>query len=210
MENLKLAAEKRTEFKKNNTNRLRAAGMLPGVIYSHGETENIKFNAKAFSNLFKGRISESVIFEIDLKDDEAQDVYVKEYQTDPVTDEIKHVDFFKVTKGEKIHTTIKIETEGNPVGVKKGGVFEILEREIAVEVLPKDLKECIFIDVSDLDVNDAIHVKDIKKPESMDFLLDPEQVIAHVVTPKQEEEPAEDEEMPNPLAEPVQEEGTEE
>lgn len=204
---MKLAAEKRTEFGKNSTYRLRSKGVLPAVVYSHGETQNIQFDTKAFGNLFSGRISESVIFELNVAGEEPQDVYVKDYQLDPLTDAIKHVDLFKVTKGEKIHTTIKIEAEGSPVGAKKGGVFELLEREIQVEVLPKDLKEILTIDVSELDINEAIHVKDLKAPESMTFLADEDQVVAHVIVPRAEEETSEEdmEEMPNPLADPEEE-----
>lgn len=189
---MNIAAEKRVEFGKNSSYRLREKGMVPAVLYSHGETENIQIDLKDFKNLFKGEISESIIFEIDIKGGEKQDVYVKDYQRHPVTDELEHVDFFKVTKGETIHTRVTVEPIGNPIGSRLGGIFELLERELEVEVLPKDLVEKLEINVEELNIGDGIYVRDIVGPESMVFLADEDQVVAHVVGAKMEEEEEEE------------------
>ena len=117
---MNIAAEKRVEFGKNSSYRLRQKGMIPAVVYSHGNTENIQVDLKDFKGLFKGAISESIIFEVDVKDGEKHEVFVKDYQKNPVTDELEHVDFFKVTKGEKIHTRITVEPVGNPIGARMG------------------------------------------------------------------------------------------
>ncbi|MBN1499737.1 MAG: 50S ribosomal protein L25 [Spirochaetes bacterium] len=177
---MNLAAEKRTLVGKNNNNRLRNSGMIPAVVYSHGKSENIQVLQKSFNELFKGHISESQIIQIDLQG-ESLDVFVKDYQKNPVTDAIEHLDFFKVTKGETIRTKIELHTVGVAPGVKAGGIFELLERELSIEILPRDLKPTLDVDISGLQIGDSLHIKDLKGPESMVFLADPDHVVAHCI-----------------------------
>ncbi len=207
MEIKNLEAKLRDETGKNNCNRLRAAGFIPGVVYSHGKSEALKISKKAFYTLFKGHISESIIIDLNVKDKETYQVFIKDFQRDPITDEIQHIDFFKVTTGEKIKTTIALNFTGQAFGVKEGGVFEVIDRVLEVEILPKDLTEKIEIDISNLAIGDAIHIKDIKAPESMIFTSEDEHVVAHVCVAKViEEEETEEEETADEISEETTEE----
>jgi len=195
----KLVAEPRSEFGKNVVRRLRKEGYVPAVVYSHGNSVTIKFKEKEFFKLFRGNISESVIFELSVAgQDEESMAFVKDYQLDPVTDSLTHVDFFKVTKGEKIQTTVPIEVVGVAKGIKLGGVVDISEREIEVECLPKDLPEKIVVDITELLVDDSIHAKDVELGEGVVLKSNPEGVIAACNPPKavvEEEELEETEEL---------------
>ena len=180
-----LTAEPRELTGKNNNNRLRADGYIPAVVYSHGESEAIKIKEKDFFNLFKGNISESIIFNIDIAGKSNDDMaFIKDYQQDPVTGEIIHIDLFKVTKGEKIKTNIPVELIGTPVGIKMGGVFKHGEREIHVQCLPRHLPEKIEVDVTELKPGDAIVVSDLKISEDVEILTTPENGIAAVYRPR--------------------------
>lgn len=183
-----LTAESRELTGKNNNNRLRADGFIPAVMYSHGKSEAIKIKEKAFFSLFKGVISESIIFNIEIsgKSDEAM-AFVKDFQLDPVTGSILHLDLFKVTKGEKIKTNIPIELTGTPVGLKMGGVFVHGEREIFVQCLPRDLPEKIEVDITALDMGDSITVNDLVVSEDVEILTTLENIIAAVDRPRAEE-----------------------
>ena len=142
---------------------------------------------KEFFKLFKGRISESVIFDIlstDKKDATEKMAYVKDYQADPMTGEILHLDLFRVTKDEKIHTHVKIEFVGTAKGIKLGGILEVDMRELEVECLPMDLPEKIQINVTDLDIGDSIHVKDIDLGDKVKITSILEASIASVHVPK--------------------------
>lgn len=186
MEAKSLTIEPRTDLGKNASNRIRSNGFIPAVLYSHGESEVVQIPRKEFFKLFKGRISESVIFDIhskEKKDDERM-AYVKDYQMDPVSGEILHVDLFRVTKGEKIHTHVPIEFVGTPKGVKLGGILEVDLREIEVECLPKDLPEKIQIDVSSMEVGDSYHVKDVVVAEGVKVMGNLEASVASVHVPK--------------------------
>ncbi len=191
MENKNLNVELRTETGKNENRRLRDSGFVPAVLYSHGETEVIKVPEKDFLKLFKGQISESVIFDVKItnkKGDSDYMAFVKDYDVDSVTGKLLHIDLFRVTKGEKINTNIPLEIVGNAVGVKMGGILEVETREIEIECLPKDLPEKIQIDVSELDIGDSIHAEDIKLENSVVLMSYPETVIASVQAPRKIEE----------------------
>lgn len=202
MNSVTLKVNKRDAFGKNENNRLRMSGNIPAVIYSHGTSTPVAVNAKEFSGVFKGAISESVLLNLTTESGETTQVFVKDYQRHPVTDAVIHLDFYKVTAGEKIHTTIPLEFVGNAIGVKKGGVFEAIERVVEVDVLPKDLVEKITFDITNVDINEAVYVKDLKGPASMTFKADPEHVLGHVVHLRENVETSEEKAEPS-AAEPA-------
>jgi len=187
METRTLQAELRDNFGKNANNRLRASGFIPAVIYAHGQTQTIKITEKALFDLFKGKISENILFDLKVSGNEDVMAFVKNYQTDPITEKITHLDLFKVTKDEKIQTKVPLEFTGTPVGTKSGGHVEIYLHEIQVECYPQDLPEKVVIDISALDIDDNIHAKGIVLAEKVKLVSNPELVIIAVHSPRVEE-----------------------
>ncbi|OHD71232.1 MAG: hypothetical protein A2W19_10650 [Spirochaetes bacterium RBG_16_49_21] len=187
MEAKSLTIKPRSDRGKNSSRRLRREGYIPGVIYSHGEAAPIQILNKDFFKLFKGKISESIIFDLHSPtstDYEEKMAYVKDYQVNPITDEIVHVDLFKVTADEKIHTNVPIQFTGTAKGLKMGGILEVEVREIMVECLPKDLPEKIQIDVTELNTGDSLHVRDVNLGERVKILSNLDAAIAAVIIPK--------------------------
>lgn len=183
MEGRSLNAEVRNEFGKNANVRLRNSGFIPVVLYSHGESMPLKVNKKEFISIFEGAISESVIFDLNFTDNKGeagQMAFVKDYQVDPVSGELIHVDLFKVTQGEQIHTHVHIEFSGSPKGVKLGGVLEINERMLEIKCLPRDLPSKIEVDVTELLIGDSIHARDIKLGDNVELLSNPDSVVVSV------------------------------
>jgi len=186
MQNKSLNVELRTEKGKNACNRLRNDGFIPAVMYSHGIAEEIKLSLKDFKEIFSGKIIESVLLNlnIDKKNENiTHQVFIKDYQVDPISRSILHLDFYKVTEGEMIHTVIPVKIIGTSVGVKMGGILEVVERELEVECLPKDLVENIEVDISDLDIGGTIHIGDITASSSIKFLQEKERIIVTVISP---------------------------
>jgi len=205
----------RTEFGKNACHRLRQAGFIPSVVYSHGKTEQIKIPTRDFNNLFKGYITESVLIDLVFQDDPGKKVkaFVKDYHRNPVNEDVLHVDFFKITAGESIQTSVHLEIVGSAAGERMGGVLEVIERELAIDVLPSDMPEKIEIDVTNLEIGDSIHVRDLEEKDSLTFLVSPEQVIVTCVAPHipdEEEEEGEEPEEGEEAAEDAEETEVEE
>lgn len=183
MEEKVINAEVRTETGKNVNRRLRDNGFIPAVLYSHGEAEVLSIGRKDFNSLFHNQISESVIFGLNIKGGKDSDTqaFVKEYQVDPVSGEIIHLDLFKVTKGEKIHTIVPIELSGTPAGIKAGGQLDIGDREINIVCLPKDLPEKIVVDVSGMNIDDTIHAGDLELAEGIILESNEDALICSVI-----------------------------
>lgn len=183
MQDKVLKAQTRDERGKNESHRLRNSNFIPAVLYSHGKTENIKINANDFSSLFKGHISESVIFNLHIDGStEEQLAFVKSVQRNPRTGKLIHLDLFKVTRGEKIHTTVPLSITGTAKGAKMGGLVEISKHEVDVECLPRDLPEVIEVDITELEINESILVKDIKVTDNITIKSNLDSVIVSVHT----------------------------
>lgn len=179
-----LTAEQRSNTGKNNCNRLRSEGFIPAVVYSHGKSDVIKIQEKEFTNLFKGHISESVIFDLHIEGEADLMAFVKDFQRDPVTGRITHLDLFKVTKTEKIKTHVPVELNGTPAGLKLGGVIKYGERELMIHCLPGNLPEKITVDISKMLPGDYIHVSDITHGDEFEILTAANNVVVAVEKPK--------------------------
>lgn len=192
MQKQSVNAEIRKEFGKNANNRLRMKGYIPAVMYSHGKTENLQILQKDFFKVFKGHVSESVLFDVNIINNQSNprhQVFVKDYQINPVTDEVIHLDLFKITEGEKIHTRVAVELFGSAKGVRHGGILEFVERELEIECLPAEIPEKITLDVTNLEIGDSIHIKDIPVSGSLKLLDDGERVVITILAPHKVEEP---------------------
>ncbi len=187
MKTHKLTAQIRKETGKNACSRLRRNGFIPAVIYTHGKSEAVQVPTREFGKLFKGNISESVIIDLEVSGGSAekdQKVIVKDYQVNPVTDEVTHLDFYKVDLSEKLQTVVPVSTIGTSKGERMGGMLDVIERELQIEAMPADLPEKIEIDVTNLDLGHSILVKDLPVSGSLRFLADPERVVVTVLVPK--------------------------
>ena len=188
MEAKKLNVEQREGKGKGAAGRLRGTGRIPAVIYGHTAPTSITVDAREFRGAFK-RITENTIVELHL-DGGVREVLVKAYQKDNLNGQILHVDFYEFEKGKALRTRIPIRLIGNPVGVKEGGILESLLHSLDVECLPKDLPEEIALDINELGLDRALHVRDLTLPAGVRALQTPDQVVCLVAHRKAEEEVA--------------------
>src|SRR5690606_9448636 len=118
-------------------------------------------------------------------------VLVKDIQLDPISNQPLHADFYRVNMDRKIQVTVPITLRGDARGVKVGGgILDFLHREIEVECLPNEIPNDIEIDVSNLDLNEAIHLRDLEKDAAWTAVTDADTMLVHVVPLKVAEEPA--------------------
>ena len=191
-----LVMESREKTGKGENGRIRKAGFVPCVIYGPEIQENIlgKVNMREIERILAGRW-ESTRLNVKLPDGREELCIIREAQRHPISDMPLHIDFLHLVKGRKITVNIPVEVIGrdDSQGVKDGGVLEAIH-ELEVETLPMSIPDVITVDVSGLNVGDAIHVKDLVLPENVTALDDPEKVVASVVTSRGVEDAAPEEE----------------
>ena len=188
MEPKKLNVQLRTDRRKTASGRLRRGGKIPAIVYGHTEPLAITVDAHEFRTAFR-RITENTVVQLTMPEG-VHEVLVKDFQQDHLTGRIVHLDFYEFEKGKALKTRVPIHLTGAPVGVKEGGILETLMRELEVECLPKDLPEEITLDISELGLDRAMHVRDLTLPANVRTLQTPDQVVCLVAHRKAEEEVA--------------------
>ena len=181
--NFELKLEKRTEKGKSANRKLRREGYLPAVMYGHGEKPQlVKVKRADFDKLFKATKGESVVLQLKLGRSKKLSI-IKEVARHPVTGEPLHIDFHILHKGEAVEVAVPVVLVGTPKGIKLCGVLEHILREVTVKAKPSDIPPHVEIDVTELEIGDSIHVKDIKL-EGVEILEDPEETIVTILAPR--------------------------
>jgi large subunit ribosomal protein L25 len=179
MAEVQISAQER-DPKKVTNQALRRAGLVPAVYYNRkGDVRCLQFERLALDNLLRKEIG---LLKVDVNG-ESLDCIIREVQRHPVRRDIIHLDLMGIVKGQKITAHVSVHTIGVAAGIKEGGTLELILRELEVECEPANLPTHIDIDVSGLNMNEAIHLSDIHY-EGVNFLLDPHTTVVHVVPPK--------------------------
>lgn len=196
MEKILLNAEARPEKGKGSARSLRRREMLPAIIYSAGKSTPIKLNRREVVKLISSGVGEHALINIELTEGEkkkaSHPTLIKEYQTDPVTNELLHVDFFEVSLKKKIKINIPVVLVKEPRGVKQGGIMQHHIREIQIECFPTEIPDGIDVDAEFMEIGQSLHVSDLKPPEGIKITSDPNEVILSVMAPVVEEEAPEE------------------
>jgi large subunit ribosomal protein L25 len=182
---------KREGFGKNEARRLRAQGRIPAVLYGGqkvGENaEPIAVDPKVLMRILHSESGLNTLIALSLNGSSTR-VLVKEYQVDPVTHKLLHVDFYRIAMDKVLTVTVPVVVKGEPKGVKQqGGVLDFVHREVEVECLPADIPDKIEIDVSELLLNEAIRVRDLQPSPKFKLVTEGDVMLVHVEMPKAEE-----------------------
>jgi len=188
MQILTLKAKTRPTSGKGAAHRLRAAGIVPSVLYGGGQDPvRICLDQHDFGLLIHhGRSGEHAILQLEIEDQPELNTpaLVKEVQHHPVRDTIIHADLLRIRLDERIQTVVAVELTGQPPGVVEGGILDHQLREVEVECLALDVPEAFVIDVSSLHIGDSLHVSDLAVPENATILTDLERAVAAVLAPR--------------------------
>jgi large subunit ribosomal protein L25 len=198
MATVDLAGEIRTARGKMAAKRLRRLRRIPGIVYGGAAGPMaVSVDPQALLAAVGGSENTLISFAVAGEGARTALVILKELQVDPVKGGPLHADFLEVSMEKKIRVDVRIALSGEPVGVKsKGGILEQPLRQVSVECLPINIPERIQVDVSGLDVGDAVHVRDLQMAEGVRVLEDGGRVVASVVSLAVEEAPAEEVEAP--------------
>ena len=188
MPDIVVAAQNRTERGKNTNRRLRVKGLIPGVLYGAAKKPvPLSVSPKEIGAILRSKTGENTLFDLEL-DGSRRKVILKEFQFEPLKGHLLHADFYEVALDKVLQVNEHVELVGPPVGVKvQGGIVDWVTRELEVECLPADIPEKITVDISALEIGKHVRVAEIKAPDKVKILTEPDIVIAHVVAPRAEE-----------------------
>src|SRR5271154_1870170 len=175
---------------KNEARRLRLTGKVPAVLYGgKGEAITLALNAKQVGAILRSESGHNTLFQVDLGG-KHEPAILKDWLVDPITGRLLHVDLLRIAMDVRMRVRVPIHTFGEPSGVKvEGGVFEMVTREVEVEVLPADIPTEFKVDVSGLALNQSLRASDLPiDTAKIKLLTDLHTVLAHVVALRVEEE----------------------
>ena len=187
-----LAAETRGGRGKNEARRLRRAGLMPAVVYG-GETEGgaaISVDPKALLEILHSDSGVNTLIALTLDGGAASQVLVKQFQLDPISHDLLHVDFYRLAMDKALTVTVPVMLTGEPEGVKlQGGVVDFVHRDVQIECMPTEIPEHLEVDISALMIGDGVRLRDVVGDVTWTPVSDPDTLLVHVVAPRVEEEP---------------------
>jgi len=192
MEKVILKAEVRVETGKRVSKDLRNKGLVPANVYRSGKAAtSLTVSDRELRSILHTKAGENVLITLKVSGGESaakdRTVLIKEIQRHPVRDDVLHVDFNEISLTEMLKISVPLVAHGEPLGVKiDGGLLEHVLRELSVECLPTNIPARIEVEVSALKIGDHITVKDIKAPDGVKVLNDPELIALIVKAPKVE------------------------
>jgi large subunit ribosomal protein L25 len=188
---VKLKAEARPDVGRSAVRKLRARGFIPAVIYGGTDKpQALQVSARDINAMMSQASGENVLVELEIGGGQSRTALVQEIQHSPVGGEIRHVDFHAISMDQMIQAEVPLEPVGTPVGVKTfGGLLEQSLRALAIECLPGDLPDRITVDVSELNIGDSIHVREIQLPQGVTPKVQLDLTAFSVLAPMVEEEP---------------------
>jgi len=172
---------------------VRRLNLIPGIVYGGDSKPTIiQADRKAYDRIYRQHAGESLIYHLNLVDDGKKisdfPAIIKDVQLHPVTDEVIHIDFSRISLDKEIEINVKILVKGEAVGVKRdGGTLEHLMWELDIICLPTNIPHHLEADVTELGVHDSIHVKDLVLPKGVITKHDPESVVITIAGSMREE-----------------------
>src|SRR5213083_3244110 len=189
---VKLKAEPRASVGRSAVRKLKARGVIPAIIYGgKDKPQPLQVSARDINAMMSHASGENVLVELEIAGEKSnRTALVQEVQHSPVRGDILHIDFHAISMDETIQAEVPLEPIGVPNGVKNfGGLLEQSLRALTIECLPSDLPDRITVDVSQLNIGDSIHVRDIPLPSGVTAKVPADLTAFSLLAPVVEEEP---------------------
>jgi large subunit ribosomal protein L25 len=184
-------AQTRHTAGKGSSRTLRREGRIPAILYG-SDIENVALSVSNYDmeHLFKKVSYSQALLNLVVENGQSFEkmAMIKEIQTDPVSHNYLHIDFYEVKMDRKITATVPIVLKGTAKGIINGGIVQNIRRELEIVCFPADIPKNIEIDISELDIGDAIHVEDIKLEGDVEIPYDVNFAVVTVVSSKMTDE----------------------
>jgi len=182
---------------KGTARALRRDGRIPAVLYGSGiDSVMLSLDTHTVQLLLRKINFAQTLLNLTVESDPPIDktVMIKEIQIEPLSQNLRHIDFYEVNMKRKLTVTVPVVITGVSKGVEEGGVLQIIRRELDVNCLPDAIPESIVVDVTDLEIGDSIHVNELRLDGEAEIPHDVNFTIVTIVSPKRDERPAGEEE----------------
>ena len=185
MEKFALTAQIRQKTGKGVARSLRRNDMVPAVLYARVNQPRLPWAIRTLRRCLipKAVNMRSLISSSSGSDGADRMALIKDYEVDPISGKLIHVDLMEVALNEKVKIPVAVHITGASIGVKEGGIFQYGIRQLEIECLPNQIPDSIEVNISALKVNESLHVRDIKLAEGIRILTDPDATVATIQPP---------------------------
>jgi large subunit ribosomal protein L25 len=194
METIELSAEQRARTGKEDTAKVRQAGLIPAILYGSEEpSAALSISDADLARILRKTGNHFVLLNLKIKGkdgEKAESAIIKAIQRHPVNEKIIHVDFYRVSLKKQVSIDVPVELKGEAPGIKLGGVLQQATRHVRVRCLPNQVPDAAIADISALNIGGVVHARDLALPEGVELQSDPAATILSIVTIKVEEEAA--------------------
>jgi large subunit ribosomal protein L25 len=194
-----LNARTRQSTGKGAARKLRRDNQIPAIFYGpNREPLMLVMDYPALEGIIKLSGGENIILDLTIQSDGETQTWkaiLKDLQVDPIKDTYLHADFYEISMDKEITVDLPIQLINTPVGVEEGGILQHVRRELTVSCLPDKLIQAFEVDVSQLDIGDSIHIRDLSLPEGITILDEEDETVAVVAAPTVEPVEVEAEEV---------------
>jgi len=192
-----LVARYREATGKGAARKLRSNKEIPAIFYGPGtDPVPLAVDYPEMESLIKDASTDNIIFSLKIqrgKRSETRKAILKDLQIHPLKDTMVHADFYEISMDRVITVDVTIDLVNTPVGVENGGVLQQVRRELTISCLPGKIMDSLEVDVSGLDIGDALHIEDIELPEGVESDQEGHLTVAVVAAPTAVEEEVEEE-----------------
>lgn len=179
----KLQAVRRDETGKGVARRLRADGRVPGVLYGHElDPVALSVDSREMFHILHGAAGANALVDL-IVDGKEHLALAREIQRDHIHNALIHIDFLAVSRTEAITVSVPVTEVGEAAGVKEGGVIEHHLREVLVECFPQDVPDQIEFDITEVELGDMVHVRDLTAPPKVTILTNLDDAVLSIITP---------------------------
>ncbi len=180
MQVTKISATPRTENGKGSSRRLRSAGKLPAVTYGKGQpTQPLVVDPDEVVGVLTSDLGINSLVQLDIEG-KSVNAMIGDYQYHPLSRQLLHADFVQVQDGETVDVKVPLRLTGKSKGVVMGGKLRTVFRELPIRAIPGKIPVEIVHDITELDIEQAVHAGDLEVGEGVEILLPPKRTVALV------------------------------
>ena len=175
-------------FNKNHARRVRVQGLIPAVVYGAGQPSvPVTVDPKLITKILYSETGHNTIFDLKIEGSAAAKVMIVDWQNEPIKGKLLHIDLKRIAMNVVMRVSVPIQLTGTASGVKvQGGVLSQVLHEVEIECLPSDIPSHIDVDITNLGLNEAIHIKDLPHAGNVKFLSEEDELVAHVTVMKED------------------------